>query len=119
MECCNVMFKSNERFILFPTKEFKDRILQHGSCPKCNSWIVELIEQRYDGKRFITRATKSKALKLFNKYESEINKSAITRRIKQGNKSNMAWRYGLTVPIKNGYNVYAVDFNGTRERIKK
>jgi hypothetical protein len=102
---------------LYPTKEFNDRILQHGSCPKCDAWIVELIEQRYDGKRFVTRATKSKALKLYNRYVSEINKSASPKKIKQGNKSNMAWKYGVTVPIKNGYNVYSVDFNGTREKI--
>ena len=117
MECCQVLFRPNERFILYPTREFKDRILQHAICPKCNAWIVELIEQRYDGKRFVTRATKSKALKLYNRYESEINKSATPKKIKQGNKSNMAWHYGVTVPIKNGYNVYSVDFNGTRTKI--
>lgn len=117
MDCCNVIFRPTERFILFPTKEFQDRILQHGICPKCNSWIVELVEQRYDGKRFITRATKSKALKLFNKCSNDINKLISPKKIKQGNKSNMAWHYGITVPIKNGYNVYSVDFNGTRTKI--
>lgn len=118
MECCNVLFKSHEKFVLYPTLEFNDRIMQHGICPKCNAWIVELIEKRYDGKKFITRATKSKALKLYNKYEKEINKTAIVKKLKQGSKSNMAWRYGLTVPIKNGYNVYSVDFNGTKEKLK-
>lgn len=117
MECCQVLFRPQERFILYPTKEFNDRILQHGSCPHCDCWIVELIEQRYDGKKFITRETKTKALKLFNKYKSEINNQASPKKIKQGNKSNMAWKYGVTVPVKNGYNVYSVDFNGTRYKI--
>ena len=117
MECCGVIFRPSERFVLYSTKEFKDRVLQHGSCPHCDSWVVELIEQRYDGKKFVTRASATKALKLFNRYAGDINKLIPLKKIKYGNKSNMAWRYGVTVPVKNGYNVYAVDFNGTRFKI--
>ena len=94
--------------------------MRTGICPECGSFVVQIDKRRFDGTWASEIAKRKKALKLYNEYKSNIL-GDYNRHIKQGNRSNMGFRYGLnTEVIKNGkttVKVYSVDFNGTKELI--
>ena len=88
-----------------------------GNCPHCDKFVVEVYKKNYKGKWSSFQAKKRKALRLFEQYASNIvNRDSS---IKYGNRSNMAFRYGLNIEAnQKGKKIikrYAVDFNGTKE----
>ena len=80
-------------------------------------------KRNYSGRWTFETAKRKKALRLYNEYKSDIIGN-VQKNVKQGNRSNMGFRFGENVEIKNckGEKLirqYAVDFNGTRELMKK
>lgn len=118
MKCCT-RFNPNVVYRL-ENKDYAERILLSGFCPKCGSWVVELGKRNYDGQWVYESAKRKKAVKLFRENENSIIGDYIVS-VKYGNKSNMGFRYGLNTEIvKDGESTikrYAVDFNGTKEVI--
>lgn len=98
--------------------------MELGFCPQCGAMIVEIGKKDYAGHWTYDKAKRKQALRLFNDNKEFITDSLTTTRIKHGNKSNMGFRYGKNVAVKNckgeyaEIRRYAVDFNGTAELIK-
>ena len=119
--CCGI-FKPKDIFSLASNTEFSERVLRHGFCPVCSKYVVEVSKRRYTGEWVHEIAKRNKALKLFEKYKSDII-GEFDRNVKHGTKANMAFRYGLNIEEKDrkGKKIikrYAIDFNGTKELLK-
>ena len=85
----------------------------------CGSWVVEVGKRDFSGRWIIETAKRKKALRLYNEHKSDII-GDFYKDIKHGNHSNMGFRFGENIEIKNrkgekSIRQYAVDFNGTRE----
>ena len=115
MKCCT-NFYSKEVYTLTP-KEYLERILEIGFCPKCGAFVVELRKLDYNGKLSIDYCKRKKALRLFESVKNDITRSVVAK-IRHGNKSNMGFKYGENVETTEGIKQYSVDFNGTKELIR-
>lgn len=120
MECCG-SFNPKDVYILTSNSMYSERRLESGFCPQCGAWVVEVCKKNWDGRWSYEKAKRKKALKLYNTYRGDILEDVIAGRIKYGNHSNMGFRYGYNVEVKDRKGVvtdirrYAVDFNGTKE----
>lgn len=56
-------------------------------------------------------------MKLYNECLPDIVSEYLT--IKQGNKTNMAFKYGINIETENGIKQYSVDFNGNKSLVKQ
>lgn len=90
--------------------------MQIGFCPKCGCFTVEVITKDYDGRTRLDVYKRKKAVRFYEDNKHSITSEYISG-VKHGNKSNMAFKYGLNVETKDGIRQYAVDFNGTKELI--
>ena len=118
---CHGLFRAEEVWFLYDTKNFKNRRLECGHCPHCNNWIVGLFERgKKTGILSYTRARDKKAKKMYEELKSQIDykKSDIPK----GSKSNMGYIFGKNEFVRiNGEKVViqkAVDFNGTEKLVK-
>ena len=113
--CC-VDFKPKRRFILSPNK-YKERTLEYGFCPKCNVFVVSLKTKDFDGHISTVTAKRKKAINLYNALKPDII-TGYRKNIRQGNRSNMAFIFGLNIQKGETISQYAVDFNGEKKLIK-
>ena len=118
---CHGLFRPEEVWFLLDTKIFKNRRMECGFCPHCNTWVVGLFERgKKTGILSYTRARDKKARKLYETLKSQIDykKSDIPK----GTKSNMGYVFGKNETVKlNGEKFIiqkAVDFNGTEKIVK-
>lgn len=107
---------------MLQSRGYAERTLESGFCPHCGSWVVEVGKRDFSGRWIIETAKRKKALKLYNEHKSDII-GDFYKDIKHGNHSNMGFRYGENVEVKNrkgekSIRQYAVDFNGTRELLR-
>ena len=117
--CCTT-FNAKDSYNL-ESRGYMERILESGFCPKCGVWVVTICKKDYNGNWTYETAKRKKALNLFNQHKPDII-GDIIKNIKYGNHSNMGFRYGENVEIRNckgekSIRQYAVDFNGTKELI--
>lgn len=118
--CCS-KFYARDIYSLTP-KDYVERILEVGFCPKCGAFVAELRKRNFEGKWTIEYAKRKKALRLYEENKNDIVRDLISK-VKHGNKSNMGFRYGENVEVKSKdgsveIRHYAVDFNGTKELLK-
>lgn len=117
-KCCG-NFHAKDIYSLEP-EDYSERILETGFCPQCGCFVVTLCKRDFKGNWTYLTAKRKKAVKLFND-----NKASIIggiQSVKFGNKSNMGFRYGVNKSVKTKnkkteLRQYAVDFNGTKERV--
>lgn len=99
-------------------------MLESGFCPKCGVWVVTLCKRDYSGHWTYETAKRKKALSLFNQHKSDII-GDIIKTIRYGNRSNMGFKFGENKEYRNrngvlsGIKQYSIDFNGTKELIKR
>ena len=124
MECCG-NFNPKDVYVLTSNSTCSERRMESGFCPHCGAWVVEVCKKNWDGSWHYEKAKRKKALKLFNTYKGDIIEDMIAGRIRHGSQSNMGFRYGYNVEVKNckgkvtEIRRYAVDFNGTKELLKQ
>lgn len=85
----------------------------------CEKYVVQVSKRNYRGEWIHETAKRNKAVKLFDKYKSDII-GEFDRNVPYGTKANMSFRYGLNIEEKDRkgnktIKRYAVDFNGTKE----
>lgn len=115
-KCCS-KFYPKEVYYLTP-KDYAERILEVGFCPKCGVFVAELRKLNYDGHWSIEYAKRKKAFRLYEANKNDITRNIVVK-LKYGNKSNMGFHYGENVETKEGIKQYSVDFNGSKELQKK
>lgn len=117
--CCG-NFEPNNTYILKPNGLVK-RILESGFCPHCNNLVVTLITKDNKGQVTFLTEKRKKAQRLFDTYKKDIIAEMLPGKVKYGNRSNMAFRYGVNEEkFEKGKLVtkqYAVDFNGTKSLV--
>lgn len=96
--------------------------METGFCPQCGAFVVTVCKKDYNGNWTFETAKRKKAVKLYNSFAADIIGGYI-KGVKYGNRSNMGFRYGVNKSVKTKnkkteLRQYAVDFNGTKERIK-
>lgn len=121
-ECCG-RFYPKEVYNL-DLKNYSGGLLEVGFCPHCGNFICVVGKKDYNREWHYQVAKRKQALKLYEEYKNFISEDLTYKKQKYGNRSNMGFRYGLNLEIKNskreviGTKQYSVDFNGSKELIK-
>lgn len=121
---CRIKFKSYLIWYLSDNKDFFNRKLNIGLCPKCYSLVVELEETRKaDNKVFYDISFGQKAKNLKDRLSTE--KLYTSYDLFKGKDSLFGFRYGINKEKfnkeKNTYEIeqYSCDFYGNKELVKK
>ena len=120
-DCCGKFYPKD--IFNLDLKGYSKALLEYGFCPHCSSFVVEVCKLNYDGTWEIEKGKRKKAQNLFAQYQNRIIDNLSNSRIKHGSKSNMGFRYGKNVEVKNckgkvtHIRRYAVDFNETASLI--
>ena len=119
---CHGLFRAEEVWFLEDTPKFKNRRLEIGICPYCETKIVGLFEKdKTTNQLYFIRTRDKKAKRLYERMKSQIDykKSDIPK----GTKSNMGFVFGKNEIRKiDGRKMIfqkGVDFNGTEKIVKR
>lgn len=114
--CCESNF-IGKIYAIRDNQTFYNRIVEYSLCPICQKTTLKLTEVRYtDNKSFTTVYKGRKAHRALRELKPYFI-THIRTTIKHGTKQNNNWVYGKTTVTKNGKKVYAVNFNGEKQRI--
>ena len=124
MECC-CKFNAKEVLSLKPDKQYLEKVLMYGICPKCNNLVAQVYSLRSDNTWDTKTWKKHKAQKVINYLMPDVINKYVSGKM-NGTYSNMNWKYGETkeVKIKRKKKIitilkhYSIDFNGVRKEIK-
>ena len=118
--CCSKKGIIENIVPLEPTYRYVEREIIYGRCPKCQRPIFQLKEfDLLNGCEVINR-DKPKRLKHVDKWLEWLEKQKSsynhTQKIKTGNKSAMAFIYGVSKETPLGITHTGYDFNGTKRK---
>ncbi len=116
-ECCNRRFPATQTLPLYPDEGYINRTLYVAKCPVCGNPKATLKEFDIINDKWVIDRNKPKRIKHFSewigKLENAFASSIPTKKIKYGNKSNMAFIFGKTTLTPNGVIHSGFDWNGT------
>lgn len=122
MEHC-VKFNAFDTWYLHDIKDFTNRTLTLGRCPKCKKQVVVLNETHIQTKKEYSNVfTEFKALEVIKNERKRVNYTALEIKTKN---ITLGFRFGLNKERRNKQNKvssikqFSCDFNGNKQLVKK